>query len=310
MNSVYCTKCDSKNLWDTFLSQCDNSSIFSTYEFNQAVNRDNFDLWMVFENEVVVMGSIVSSGFSLYQGILMRSQHFDSHKKRQAAICSYTSCLITTVYDYYGNGEIVLNLDPQFTDIRPLQWLAQNILIEVKYTGIIHLDHYSSFQQYFDTLSRSKKKEFWKASSSGLRFLRSYSAAELILLHKATLKRQGIEFNDRSHTIENISSKGVEEGWGEIYYCMNARNEIIAGCFFSFFQDKAYWNFLGVNYDIPSYGASTFLYLLMIDLFFARGFKSVDLCGMNHRSRSEYKLSFNPTLCSYFRLKLTSVHQI
>ena len=304
---------EDKQVWDVFASTSPQRSIFIYSKFLDSLAA-NYDLVTCYEKDKIVAGVIViyseigkpvisTFPFTQYQGMLLadftqKATH--SQITREFKVVEY---FIKQLTDRYGNFSFCHSW--RLRDLRPFQWHNYHepekgqFKIDLRYTGILDLQQFESFEAYLSSVRTVRKQEF-KKSSQILRFQFSENALLLDTLHAKTFGRQNIERSDKdSILVQSICKNAIEGGYGKL--AVAYLDDIPVSAVLFLYDDRTAYYLFGAN--DPAYrnaNAGAFLLIQMIKDAFENGLKEIDFVGANSPQRADFKISFNADLKPYF----------
>lgn len=304
---------ESKQVWDAFVSTSLQRSIFVYSKFLDSLNA-NYDLVTCYEKDNIVAGVVLiysDAGepidrpypFTQFQGVLLAdngSQLAHSQITHEFKVVEY---FISQLTEHYK--KCCLCHSWRLNDLRPFQWHNYHdpdkglFKLDLRYTGILDLKKYDSFDAYLLSIRSCRRQEF-KKSSQLLRLEFSRDEAILDSLHAMTFERQSIERSRQdSLLVRSICQHAVAGGYGKMSVALLDERPVSAVLFL--YDDRTAYYLFGTN--DPAYrntGASSFLLLRMIKDAFEQGIEEIDFVGVNSPSRGDYKISLNAELKNYF----------
>lgn len=317
MNKFKINSNEKKEVWDYFVDSSPQRSIFVKSKFLDSLSVD-YDLVTCYRDNNIVAGAVLlkdSDGypvnnpfkFTMYQGVLLAKQNSQSINSRisfEFAVLEFFINQLTSLYNRF-----CLAHSWRLNDIRPFQWFNYNepygekINIVLRYTGILNLDGYQDFSDYFKSIRSVRRQEFRKASRE-LKFILSDDVYILKDLYRKTLERQEIELSEKdSKLIESIANATCANSYGKLGLAILNDTPVSAVLFVQ--DDRSAYYLFGAN--DPEYRnmfSGTFLLINMINDAYDSGIREIDLVGVNSPNRGDFKLSLNAELKPYF---LTSI---
>lgn len=302
-----------KQVWDVFVSTSLQRSIFVYSKFLDSLNA-NYDLVTCYEKGNIVAGVVLiysDAGepidrpypFTQFQGVLLAdngSQLAHSQITHEFKVVEY---FISQLTEHYKKCCFCHSW--RLNDLRPFQWHNYHdpdkglFKLDLRYTGILDLNKYDSFDAYLSSIRSCRRQEF-KKSSQLLKL--EFSRDEMMLdsLHAMTFERQSIDRSRQdSVLVRSICQNAVAGGYGKMSVALLDERPVSAVLFL--YDDRTAYYLFGAN--DPAYrntGAGSFLLLRMIKDAFEQGIEEIDFVGVNSPSRGDYKISLNAELKNYF----------
>ncbi len=189
--------------------------------------------------------------------------------------------------------------------MRPFQWHYYHepekglFKIDLRYTGILDLNKFKTFDDYIASIRTVRRQEFKKASQW---IKLEASSNEMILdeLHARTLGRQNIDRNDEhSFLVRSISRHSFDGKYGKMV-CGLIDGKPVSAVLFLYDDRTAYYLFGANDPAFRKLSPGTFLLIEMIKDTFERGIREIDFVGVNSPNRGDYKISLNAELKPYF----------
>jgi hypothetical protein len=312
--SLILTVCNDKKKWDDFVETSPQGNIFCTTQFLDALGED-YELVLIEENGQLKMGAIIIKQdgkpikapylFTMYQGILFDNSIYNLPKHRCVKkVLETTEYLLSNLQTYYNRISFCLHYNVD--DLRCFQWFNYHapkkgqFSISLRYSGILDLTCWNSFDHYLLNVRTVRRQEYKKAASN-LILESSNDLDTLDQLHCKTFERQGIERNvDAVRLLRSITSSALAEGYGELLICKSADGIAISATVFLYDSRCGYY-IVGAN--DPEYrktGCGTYLMLENIRQCKEKGLLKVDMVGINSPERGDFKTSFNAVPVPYF----------
>jgi lipid II:glycine glycyltransferase (peptidoglycan interpeptide bridge formation enzyme) len=293
-----------KKLWNDFVQSSPQGNIFCTTPFLDSL-KYSYQLFWVKHNNQPQLGVVIINGNNkpfMYQGILF-SPESQSIKKNLK--------LVEFLFNEFKkkHSQISLSLHHSIKDIRGFQWFHYHqpklghFAINLRYTGLINLKKYSSFNKYLIDIRKVRRYEYHQAKKNKLKTVSSPDIDQLDNLHKLTFQRQGIKRSpETARNLKNISQSALDKGFGELLFCQNSHGKIISGTLFLHDHHSGYYLFGATDPKYRSVYSNTFLILENIKHCFKQKLKWVDVCGINSPNRGDFKTSFNAIPTPYFEV--------
>ena len=303
-----------KKRWDSFIDSSPQGNIFVTSNFIESL-LDKYYLWTVSKDNEILCGAIIIKNgnklnvgqypYTMYQGIMFSTHLLDlPFHKRIVTQSELVKVLINRLTDKYRC--VSLCIHHNFEDLREIQWhnyhspeLGQ-FQIGLRYTGIVELNKYKSFDDYLSQISVNRFYKYKKAKTE-LTLKETKDIEILDRLHNLTFKRQGIKRSTKEKKLlRSITSSALKFKYGRLYICTNKNNIPMSATLFLYYKQTAYYLF-GANH--PKYRQSnsgTFLMLENIRIALEEGYKFIDMCGINSPNRGDFKISLNAKPIAYY----------
>jgi len=311
----------SDDVWDTFIDNSPHGSVFSKTPFIKALEIPHEKLFFEVDEKVVASALIVepnSPNFcasypcSLYQGVALAPIVGGIHKLVPKTL-KVIEAILPALVDRYDN--IGLCLHHAFHDLRGFQWLNYHTPergtfdFNLRYSGIIDLNQYSSFEDYLATIRSVRRQEYKKAKKQNLSMIESDDTESFLKLYKLTFERQNIELNPSVlSNVKNLVNATVSKGIGRLVFCKDIDGAIHSAIVTLHDEHCTYYMFGATDPNFRSSGASTSLVLDSIKHSFASNIMHFDMVGINSPQRGDYKTSFNaePTPYHFITLRKPS----
>ncbi len=304
---------EDKQVWDAFVSNSPQRSIFNNSKFLDSLLA-NYDLVSCYENSKIVAGGIViysemgkpvigTFPFTQYQGMLLADNTQKATHSQITHELKVVEYFIKQLVDRYGYFSFCHSWRLQ--DLRPFQWHNYHdpekgqFRIDLRYTGILDLSNFDSFEAYLSSVRTVRKQEF-KKSSKILRFQISEDVLLLDTLHAKTFERQNIERSDKdSILVQSICKNAIAGGYGKL--AVAYLDDIPVSAILFLYDDRTAYYLFGAN--DPEYrntSAGTFALMNMIKDAYQNDWREIDFVGANSPQRADFKISFNADLKPYF----------
>jgi hypothetical protein len=215
--------------------------------------------------------------------------------------------LAEALYRRYPHHSLCLH--PSLTDLRGFQWCNYHTPdqgtyeITLSYTGVIHFDQFSSFEDYVSSIRTARRYDAKKAGKVGLRIEPSHDVDEFIRLYELTFSRQGITSDD-SHLdlVQRIVLSVLKTGLGNMLVARNSTGQAASAIVTAQDPNCAYYLFGATDPAFRADGANSTLLLHVIQKAFLAGKKTFDMVGINSPQRGDFKTSFNAEPTQFFVL--------
>ncbi len=307
---------EDKLIWDAFVLTSPQRSIFVLTKFLDSLLAD-YDLVTCYESDRIVAGAVIiysekgepinsAFPFTQYQGMLLA----DNTQKATHSQITYnfkiTEYFIRQLTNKYKSFALCHSW--RLTDLRSFQWHNYHesekykFKLGLRYTGIVDLQNFDSFEAYLSSVRTVRKQEYKKAAKS-LNFQFSENVTLLDALHEKTFERQNIERSDKdSMLVQSICNHAIAGEYGKMGIAH--KDDMIHSAVLFLHDDRTAYYLFGVN--DPKYrntGSGTFTLMNMIKDVFESGFEEIDFVGANSPQRGDFKISLNAELRSYHESK-------
>jgi hypothetical protein len=311
------TTVNEKKKWDDFVGASPQGNIFCTTQFLDALGED-YELVLIEENNQLKMGAVILKQnrkpikapypFTMYQGILFDNSIYNMPSHRRVKILlEITQYLLAYLKDNYNRISFCLHYNVD--DIRSFQWYnyhaphKNQFLITLRYTGIIDLINWDSFDQYLLSIRKVRRQEYKKSKTSNFIIESSNNIGTLDQLHCKTFERQGIERNvEEVRLLRSITSSALSKGYGQLLVCKSADGIAISAAVFLYDSRCGYYMFAANDPEYRKTGSGTYLMLENIRQCKEKGLLKVDMVGINSPERGDFKTSFNAVPVPYFNV--------
>jgi hypothetical protein len=262
-----------------------------------------------YENSKIVAGGIViysemgkpligTFPFTQYQGMLLADNTQKATHSQITHELKVVEYFIKQLVDRYGYFSFCHSWRLQ--DLRPFQWHNYHdpekgqFRIDLRYTGILDLSNFDSFEAYLSSVRTVGKQEF-KKSSQILRFKFSEDVLILDTLHAKTFDRQNIK----------RSNKDSIFGYGKLAVAY-MEDVPVSAVLFLYDDRTAYYLFGANDPEYRNTSAGTFALMNMIKDAYQNNWREIDFVGANSPQRADFKISFKADLKPYFTSTITA----
>ncbi|MEH2158831.1 GNAT family N-acetyltransferase [Nostoc sp.] len=305
---------ETADIWDDFVENSTQGTVFAKSEFLNSLGV-TFQIITVYFREKIVAGTVILFSedgnilpapfpFTPYQGLLLADNFTKTDHKRNSEEFLILTWFIEQLIEKLE--KISLAHSWQLQDIRPFQWYNYHtpekgkFEVQLRYTGILKLTKFESFDFYISCIRAVRRQEMRKAIKNKLSIQVSDNIDILDNLHREVWTRQGIEnIEKESYLLKAITQKSLDKNFGILKVCYLDTSPVSA-ILFLFDRKCGYYMFAGNHPEYRESGGSTFLLLNLIEECFKRKLQEVDFVGVNSPNRGDYKLSFNPEIKPYF----------
>jgi hypothetical protein len=308
-------KCESSRMWDDFVEKSPQQNVFSTSAFMDA-HGASYHRWLVTdagEPAVAVLviepsqaGFIAPSPYTQYQGICFSASKRSSHSTvtHQLRVLDFLLAELSRIYQ-----SLSFCLHPTIVDLRAIQWFHYHspemgiFDIDLQYTGLIFLHDVAEFGDYLASIRKVRLQEYKKAFGEGFKTECSADLAAFTSLYVKTFERQGIllQHSDLDRVV-SIARAALREGFGHLFLCRSPSGAPASAALFLFDHRSAYYLFGASDPEYRKTGASSYLLLEGIKYFYDRGFRDIDMVGVNSPNRGDFKTSLNALPTPYFNV--------
>ena len=307
--------CDDMNLWDTFVNESPQGTVFNNSNFLSTIN-DNNNYYFVKKGEEIVSAftlildlnnrPVKAIPFVPYFNNIMFTEKKSilAHKKISEEF-KITELIINEVLTEFK--EFHVTNSTEFKDIRPFIWYNYHekekgvFKNKICYTPILNLEDKNQ-NTLLSQLRYNRKSDMKK--SSFLEVRESNDISVLNSLHEQTFNSHGINRTaQEKDLLFKITKNSLDFGYGRLAHVY--KDDIpISSTLFLFDKTSSYYLFGASSPEHRNTGASTKLMYDNIIFFKKKGINKVDLIGANSPKRSDYKISFNADLKIYFSSSL------
>ena len=299
--------------WDKFQDDSSEGNVYLYSRYINSLNIDNDRIYLKDKQDNILASAVIFKDFgripySLYQGISISKFSLSNQKKliKNFTIISEFLNLIILKYD-----KVFFTLSPNFTDLRPFQWLnfheedKPKFNLDIRYTGIIYLDNFKDFADYLKTIRSVRRRTINHANRNKLKVLESNDIDLFIDLFKKTFDRQSIEVSNLE-MVRSIILSSIDYGYGRMTFCVDDCNNVHSGMVILKDKYSAYYAFGASDPEYRKSDAATVLMGDSIKNAFDHELRQFDMCGVNSPNRGDFKLSFNANLIKYFEVQYSN----
>ena len=305
--------------WDELVSSSIEASPFLMSSFLRSIKQESSRFVLSEGGEALIGTCIFNSfesnpenpyAFCLYQGVFfphLTLKNYSDENERLRRLKRMIECLDSKA------ERIHLSFHPKVNDLRAIEWFYyeahnSNLVPNIKsrYTGLIEIEKFSSFDEYLKSIRKERLREYKKSLETQYKVdLHSSDLENFLNLYDLTFGRKGQTVSDKLlNRVKSIISAGLMDGSGNLKMLYSEDGEPVSGAYI--LSDKGTDVYLfganNTNYR-DSYG-STRIILDSLKETFQESKKIFDFCGMNSPLRGEFKSSFNARTTPYFELDL------
>jgi hypothetical protein len=304
--------------WDSKVQQSSQYSIYLTSNFLRWSGLLEYR-YFLYENGAPILGCILppkiidgmnSLSYCMYQGIFFIENPKSTYSDdlgRTHKLSQLTSQLVTLA------PNAVLALHHSIKDIRGIEWylyekgISSSLQYKVRYTGIIHLQDFSDFENYKKSIRKVRLQEFTATRKMNGVILNIQPDIQIFLdMYKDMFIQRGINIGQSElQRVSTIIEDALFSGVGHLLVLQENDGTPISGIFTLSDRMTDFYQFGASNPERLKLSGSSYLILHAIELAFINGRKYFDMVGMNSPNRGEYKASFNARVEPYFELELT-----
>lgn len=306
--SLSMTRCTDPSIWNDFVVTSGQGSIFCNTVFLEAQGV-KYDLWFVEKNGQPQAGAVVmgeNTEPTMYQGILFAGHRRTLQPHRRAKwTLEVTGEFLNHLSKRYNRLSFCLHY--AFEDLRVFQWFHYHepqhgqFRLQLRYTGLLDLTTYPDFEKYLITIRQTRRNLYRQAVAKGLVVEMSNDIETLNSLHHLTFKRQGLKSDEQAGSnLRAISTAALTNGFGELMLCRTSNGEVASATLFLHDERCGYYLFGANHPDYRNTNSGTFLLMENIRRCYAKGIKTVDMCGINSPNRGDFKTSFNAVPTPYY----------
>lgn len=258
-------------------------------------------------NEKPVLGCIIIDRSNLdedpaysrqmYHGLVIPKPEKISMNAFALLINEATTFLLEKLTNLYD--ELVFCQHLETHDTRAFQWFVYDsypqysIAHELLHTAIINIGNYSSFDEYFQTLSKTRKSEYRTLKKSSLNLKVNYSVDDFIQIFEHTFVAQDLVLDaSYIHEVHTVVSGIIANKSGSLEALYDQNNEIVSAAVFIGDGISSYYLHGASDRNKKQNGNMTFLILNHIRNCFKNGIFNFNLMGVNSPNRGYFKTSF------------------
>ena len=307
--------CPSDAAWDAFILASPQCSVFSLSGYLAGLGVAHAKLFYELDGQVAASALIVKPGdsefrapfpYSLYQGVALAPMSGQGHSTVSKRL-KITSGLAEALCRRYPHHSLCLHRS--LIDLRGFQWCNYNAPdqgtyeLSLSYTGVIHLDQFSSFEGFLSSIRTARRQDAKKAEKAGLRIESSRDVDEFTRLYALTFARQGIPSDD-SHLdlVQRIVHSVLKTGLGQMLVARNSAGQAASAIVTAHDPNCAYYLFGATDPAFRADGPNSALLLHVIRDAFMSKKKAFDMVGVNSPQRGDFKISFNAEPTPFFLL--------
>jgi hypothetical protein len=305
--------------WDSKLKESGQYSIYLTSNFLRWSELIEYR-YFLYENDVPILGCLLppkiidgmnSLTYCMYQGIFFienPKSNYSDDLGRTHKLSKLTSQLVSLV------PNTILALHHSIEDIRGIEWclyekgISSSLQYKVQYTGIVHLQDFSDFEDYKKSIRKVRLQEFAAIHKINGIILNTQPDIKMFLdMYHDMFTQRGISLEKyEPERVSKIIDNGLSSGVGNLLILQENDGTPLSGVFTLSDKITDYYQFGASNPERLKLNGSSFLMLHAIELAFINGRKYFDMVGMNSPNRGDYKASFNARVKPYLKLEFTT----
>jgi hypothetical protein len=306
-------------VWDSKLQLSSQYSIYLTSNFLRWTGLLEYRFFL-YENGAPKLGCLLppkiidgmnSLSYCMYQGIFFienPKRSYSDDLGRAHTLSQLTSQLVNSACG------AVLALHHSIVDIRGIHWylfekgISSLLQYKVHYTGIIHLQDFSDFENYKKTIRKVRLQELATTHKMNSVSLNTQPDIQIFInMYRDMFSQRGINIGKSElQRVSTIIENGLSSGVGNLLILQENDGTPVSGIFILSDKTTDFYQFGASNPARLKLNGSSYLILHAIELAFMNGRKYFDMVGMNSPNRGEYKASFNARVKPYFELELTT----
>jgi hypothetical protein len=299
---------EKKGVWDKFVEESPQGSIFVTTDFLSSLNTQ-YKLVTSVENDKILAGGVVFFEsnkpvakvipYTQYQGLLLANNLSEPNHSRYNKELSVSEFFLDNIIKKFRR--VCFSSSSRLEDLRCFSWYNYDqkdlgqFKIDLRYTSVLNLKKFNDFDQLLLSVRKCRRQEYHKALKNGLEVEEISDVAILDRLHDLTYERG----EEEKALLRPIAHAALKKGYGRLT-CVKYHGEPIAANLF-IFDDKTGYYLFGANHpDYRNLNAGTLLLMDAIRDSIKRNLLEVDFVGVNSPNRGDYKLSFGGELKPFF----------
>jgi len=322
LSSYRAEKAELNTEWDNYISNSDQSSIFSSSTYLNSLNLTEGH-WNILKKDqkvaVLSLNQIDSRNLFLhdlviYNGILFgpRDPNMNDSQihSEQYRIISFCVDFLTKNYE-----SIILSTHPNFSDLRPFLWhnYSENKLpqfnFDIRYTSHISLEKsYSANDlennELYKKANKSRRQEIRYGLKENTIVSSEFSIDDFLSLYQSTFSRQDLDVQDTLPTLHSLLQALENDNKLKIYVAKSGNEELLSIAIFGTFSNKAYYLFGANNPEFRDKSSGTLVIWKALQNLAEQGFQLVDMEGVNSPARGYFKMSFGGKLIPYYHVQL------
>lgn len=254
---------------------------------------------------------IVEHDFIIYSGLiyrdfprLNRSQQYSEQFRVQTCVAEF---LMNTF------GEIRFSLHPSIIDIRPFLWVNYDTGLpkfhaSVRYTSIVNIADFSSAKRLEDIsiyrqASVARRQEIRYAAKKGVVTEECSDVRMFVDYYSRTMGRQGIEAEEKILIdMERLLVSLLENDLAMMVQSKKRQGQVGSTAVYLLDNKRAYYLFGASDPEMRSQHTGTAVLWDTFLMLASKGYKEVDLEGINSPRRGWFKLSFGGNLLPYYQV--------
>jgi len=298
-------KKQNKILWKSLYNNAKESTVFTSWEFNNGVDT-NSKTFVLAKDEEPIIGVWASSKpfpYAKYQGLLTNFKNSYSSRKKFNILDNF----FYRITKYCDELRVVNNKNLEY--ITAARWPSKRnglkIDTAIGCSAVIDLTIFKNFGMYIDKLEDNRRRDYKKFNETKAKVSPGVEPGELYRLIKLTFQRQNIPLMENTRELVNLYHKfSLKHG-----RCNKATlgGKPIAATLFLHDSEAGYYVMGGNDPNHRDTGASTALIIDQIKYCYKNGLDLVDLLSSNDPGRGTFKLSFSAAPLTYIDLFLARI---
>jgi hypothetical protein len=313
-NSYQLEFCEDSTVWDDFVDESAQGSLFSSTQFLDSWGQQAEKL-LVTNNGRIVLGAVVLIDEKIlvnppvrYNGTLFPydDPEIPNHRRTQKNLEAVEFLLKQLVRRW----DIVrLSLHYNFDDLRAFQWynfhrpeLGQ-FKCSLRYTGILNLKNVGNINELQAGFRSGRRYDYRKSLNLGYTCKESKEVDLITRLQRLTYDRQGVSIDQEEQKLfEGLVESSIAKGFGDLLVCESPSGEPVAAALFMTDKECAYYVFGAMDPNFRKTGVGTLVLVEQLKRILESGKSKVDFCGINSPDRGDYKISFNAKPVPFFEV--------
>jgi hypothetical protein len=306
--------------WDRTVGASAQGSIFSLTPFLTAL-RSNAALWYCFKNDelkasIALIGSEPGSTslhpLVVYGGIMFQPppprQNRSQMLSEEFRVTSFVIRELTTLY-----RTVQFSTHPHFGDLRPILWHnfggKSKFEVKLKYTSMLQLPSNSrdwalDGNPLYDGAATSRRQEVRYGIRDGLQTIVDFRPELFVDLYWGKIEATASGLGLGPHFLEELKAvlENLYRGGLLTMYITNSSSGSVQSIAVLGHDDRRAYYLFGASAPGCHKSAGTIVLWHGFRDLWSRGFREVDLEGVNSPRRGYFKLSFGGSLEPYFHV--------
>jgi hypothetical protein len=306
--------------WDQSVEASPNGTMFSLTDYLESCGC-RFELLQCLKGQekraLIALalneeGECINDDLLIYNGIMYcpptTNQNLSQQISEQFKLQEFVSEALAERY-----SRVEMSLHPSLVDVRAFLWHnygeeKQKYEMNLRYTSHVRIDDLSSSENLDDVEtysngSMSRRQQIRYAIQKSYRVELVMDTPKFMELYTMTMSRQEVEVQSKViQRMKGLMDLLLEKGKGLLYACYDEEGALGSMAFMGLDSKRAYYVF-GANDPEKRKGHSgTYVLWGAFEDLSKRGFKEVDLEGVNSPARGWFKQSFGGSLDPYFSI--------